>query len=276
MLIPRLSPYAFRLGPIGVHWYGVFMVIAILGGSWYLVERGRELGFDTDRLADVTFWTVVAGVVGARLVFVLANDPAWIWTDPVQTLKIWDGGLAYDGAVGGGILALWYQLRKSPLMFNHLVDWMVPGIGLGIFMVRIGNIFNHEVLGRMTELGFGRWPEQLWGSAIGVILIVRYVWIERYRTPPPGYQFWSAMFYYALLRGVIGETTRDNPLYLVHYINPYWGIGLLTLMQIFTPPILIFTGWMMRRTWRRSAVSGLAADTPGVEAPSCPGWSPQS
>ncbi len=276
MLIPRLSPYAFRLGPIGVHWYGVFMVIAIVGGSWYLVERGRELGLNTERLADATFWTVVAGVVGARLVFVLANDPAWIWTDPVQTLKIWDGGLAYDGAVGGGILALWYQLRKSPLIFNHLVDWMVPGIGLGIFIVRIGNIFNHEVLGRMTELGFGRWPEQLWGSAIGVILIVRYVWIERYRTPPPGYQFWSAMFYYALLRGVIGESTRDNPLYLVHYINPYWGIGFLTLMQIFTPPILVLTGWMMRRTWRRSATHDLAADRPGVEAPLPSEWFPQS
>lgn len=253
MLIPWLDPYAFRIGPIGVHWYGVFMVVAIVGGAWYLIERGRELGEDPDRLADIAFWTVIAGVVGARLVFVLANDPQWIWTDPVQALRIWDGGLAYDGAVGGGILALWYQLRMKPLTFNRLIDWMVPGIGLGIFLVRIGNIFNHEVLGRMTELGFGRWPEQLWGSGIGVILICRYIWIERYRTPPPGYQFWSAMFYYAILRGFIGETTRQNPLYLVHYINPYWGIGFLTLMQIFTPPILIFTGWMMRRTWRRSA-----------------------
>ena len=276
MLIPRLSPFAFHIGPIGVHWYGIFMVLAILGGAWYLVERGRELGEDPDQLANITFWTVIAGVVGARLVFVLANDPAWIWTDPVQALKIWDGGLAYDGAVGAGVLALWYQLRKSPLTFNHLIDWMVPGIGLGIFMVRIGNIFNHEVLGRMTAFGFGRWPEQLWGSAIGVILIIRYFWIERYRTPPPGYQFWSAMFYYALLRGVIGETTRDNPLYLVHYINPHWGIGFLTLMQIFTPPILVFTGWMMRRTWRQSAERLTPSDRAEVGSSSAPGWSPQS
>jgi phosphatidylglycerol:prolipoprotein diacylglycerol transferase len=277
MLIPKLNPYAFHIGPVGVHWYGIFMVLAILGGAWYLVERGREVGQDPDQLANITFWTVIAGVIGARLVFVLANDPNWIWTDPVQALKIWDGGLAYDGAVGAGVLALWYQLRKEPLTFNRLVDWMVPGIGLGIFMVRIGNIFNHEVLGRMTELGFGRWPEQLWGSSIGVILIVRYFWIQRHRTPPPGYQFWSAMFYYALLRGLIGETTRGNPLYLVHYINPYWGIGFLTLMQIFTPPIVIFTGWMMRRTWRRSAV--LLNPTTPVEtgsAASKPGWFPQS
>ena len=61
--------------------------------------------------------------------------------------------MAYDGAVGMGILAFWYQLPKKPLVFNHIVVWNV-----GIFMVRIGNNFNHEVLVRMTKLGFDRWP----------------------------------------------------------------------------------------------------------------------
>lgn len=262
MYIPWLNPYAFKIGPIGVHWYGIFMVLAILGGSWYLLDRGKELGEDPDYLANVTLWTVIWGVVGARLVFVLANDPQWIWQDPLQTLRIWDGGLAYDGAIGMGILALWVQLRHKPVVFNHLLDWAVPGVGLGIFMVRIGNIFNHEILGRMTELGFGRWPEQLIGSSIGVILIVRYFWLERYRTPPPGYQFWSAMFYYAILRGVVEETTRDNPLYLIHWVDPHYGIAVTTLMQLFTPPILVFTGWMMRRTWRRTAE--VARSAPGV------------
>ncbi|AUW93387.1 prolipoprotein diacylglyceryl transferase [Sulfobacillus sp. hq2] len=261
MDIPWLNPFAFKIGPIGVHWYGIFMVMAILGGAYYLIERGKQLGEDPDYLSNVTLWTVLWGVIGARLVFVLANEPQWIWNDPSQIVRIWDGGLAYDGAIGLGVLALWYQLRQKPLEFNYLVDWTVPGIALGIFMVRIGNIFNHEVLGRMTELGFGRWPEQLIGSSIGIFLLVRYFWIERYRTPPPGYQFWSAMFYYALLRGFIGETTRDNPLYVWHYLNPYWGIGFTTLMQLFTPAILIFTGLMMRRTWRKSATRLIPLDT---------------
>ncbi len=253
MYIPRLNPYAFHIGPIGVHWYGIFMVMAILGGSYYLIERGKQAGYDPDGLSNVLLWTVLWGVIGARVVFVLANDPQWIWTAPLQTLKIWQGGLAFDGAVGFGLLAFWIQLRSQPLIFNHIMDWAVPGIALGIFMVRIGNIFDHQVLGRMTELGFGRWPEQLWGSFIGVFLISRYFWLERHKAVPPGYQFWSAMFYYAILRGFIGETTRDNPLYIWHYLNPQWGIGFTTLMQLFTPPILIFTGLMMRRTWRASA-----------------------
>ncbi len=253
MYIPRLSPYAFKIGPVGVHWYGIFMVMAILGGSYYLIERGKQAGYDPDGLSTVLLWTVLWGVIGARVVFVLANDPQWIWTAPLQTVKIWQGGLAIDGALLFGLVAFWMQLKQRPMVFNHIMDWAVPGIALGIFMVRIGNIFDHQVLGHMTQLGFGRWPEQLWGSFIGVVLLARYFWIEHRRTPPPGYQFWSAMFYYAILRGFIGETTRDNPLYLIHYLNPHWGIGFTTLMQLFTPPILIFTGLMMRRTWRASA-----------------------
>lgn len=253
MYIPRLNPYAFKIGPIGVHWYGIFMVMAILGGGYYLLERVRQWGEDPDRMSNVVLWTILWGVVGARFVFVMANDPQWIWTDPLQTLKIWQGGLAIDGALLFGLISFWVQLRHRPILFNHIMDWVVPGICLGIFMVRIGNIFDHQVLGHMTQLGFGRWPEQLWGSFIGVFLLARYFWLEHRRTPPPGYQFWSAMFYYAILRGVIGETTRDNPLYWPHYYNAHWGIGFLTLMQWFTPSILIFTGIMMRRTWRQSA-----------------------
>jgi len=255
MYIPRLNPYIFKMGPFGVHWYGLFMVMAILGGGYYLLERVRQWGEDPDRLSSVVLWTILWGVVGARFVFVLANDPQWIWTDPLQTLKIWQGGLAIDGALGFGLLAFWVPLRHRPLLFNHMMDWTVPGIALGIFLVRIGNIFDHQVLGHMTQLGFGRWPEQLWGSFIGVFLIVRYFWLEHRRTPPPGYQFWSAMFYYAILRGFIGETTRANPLYLIHYYNPHWGIGFTTLMRLFTPPIVVLTGLMMRRTWRVSAKS---------------------
>ncbi len=263
--LPQLDPIAIHLGPIQIHWYGIFMVAAILGGVWYMLERVRDLHEDPDQLANVALWAILAGVVGARLVFVLANDPQWIWLDPLQTLRIWQGGLAYDGAVGAGILVFWLQLRRRPLVFNHIADWTIPGIGLGIFMVRIGNIFNHEVLGRMTAFGFGRWPEQLIGSAIGIFLIVRYVWLERNRPVPPGYQFWSGMFYYAVLRGFIGETTRDNPLYLFHYMNHHWGIAFTTLMQLFTPPILVFTGYMMWRTWRHSATRLVAEEESRAE-----------
>jgi phosphatidylglycerol:prolipoprotein diacylglycerol transferase len=73
--IPTLNPYAFKIGPLGVHWYGIFMVMAFLGGSYYLIERGKQAGYDPDRLSNVLLLTVLWGMIGARFVFVLANDP---------------------------------------------------------------------------------------------------------------------------------------------------------------------------------------------------------
>lgn len=260
MYLPQLSPYAFKIGPIGVHWYGIFMVTAMFLGGWYVVRQGQRYGYDPDRLSSIALWAVVGGVVGARLIFVAANDPQWFWRDPVQVLRIWDGGLSFHGAIGGGALVLLYLLRDDKRLLGRLLDWSVPGIAIGIALVRIGNIFNHEVLGRMTELGFGRWPEQLIGSAIGVALLIRYFVVAR-RNPPPylGFQFWSMVFWYQVLRGFIGETTRDNPLYLVHYVNPVWGIGFTTLTQLFTPPILAFAAYML---WRSKRNAEREAGTP--------------
>jgi phosphatidylglycerol:prolipoprotein diacylglycerol transferase len=254
MYLPQLSPYAFKIGPIGVHWYGVFMVVSMILGTVYLVRQALRMGYDSDTITNIMLWGVLGGVVGARIVFVLANEPQWIWTDPMQIVRIWQGGLAFDGGLGGGVVALLVVLKKNKRLLGRLLDWVVPGVAIGIALVRIGNIFNHEVLGRMTELGFGRWPEQLIGSAIGVGLLIRYFVVAR-RQPEPylGFQFWSFVFWYQVFRGFVGETTRDNPLYLVHYINHYWGIGFTTLMQLFTPPLLVLA-WLMLRRSRANAL----------------------
>ena len=69
--------------------------------------------------------------------FVLANEPQWLWTDPVQALRIWQGGY---GVIGGGGLTLISLLRHDKKLFGRLLDWTVPGIAIAIALVRMGNI----------------------------------------------------------------------------------------------------------------------------------------
>jgi phosphatidylglycerol:prolipoprotein diacylglycerol transferase len=97
----------------------------------------------------------------------------------------------------------------------------------------------------MTDFTFGRWPAQLIGSAIGLILLIRYFYVEAKR-PPLGYQFWSFIFYHQLLRGVVEESVRDNTLFLIHYVVPHWGLGFFTMTQWVTPPILLLCYLLMR------------------------------
>ncbi len=268
MYIPSLNPYVFQIGAFGVRWYGLFMAISMLYGAYFIIRRGMKIGFTENALTSVAIWAIVGGIVGARLVFVFANDPGWIVNDPLQVFRVWQGGLAWDGGLLGGMLAGYLAARSQKVPFQKLLDLAVPGLSFGYILVRIGNIFNHEVLGRFTEMGF-RWPAQLIGSAIGVFLLWRFFHIDRkYKNLPPGYQFWTFNLWYQVFRGLVEEAVRQNPLYGVHYINHYLGIGFMTLEQWFSPLIFAIAGVMylrIMRQWRAEGpVPAFASDAPSA------------
>lgn len=246
-MILELSPYAFTIGPIKVYWYGIFMAVSFLIGAYYLYFEGKKRGINEDFLLNLVVVVIIGGVVGARLMFVLTNFPYWFVTDPIRIIKLYEGGLSWHGGLLGGLLTGVFYARIHRVKIEELLDLSVLGLTVGYSLVRIGNIFNQEVLGRMTMLGFGRWPAQIIGSLIGVILLIRFLRLQQ-KSLPAGYQFWSFVFYHQLLRGVFEESVRDNPLFLLGYVNNYWGLGFFTLTQIATPFILLLAYWFMNRS----------------------------
>ncbi|HHY03686.1 MAG TPA: prolipoprotein diacylglyceryl transferase [Thermoanaerobacterales bacterium] len=244
-MLLELSPYAFKIGPIAVHWYGIFMAISFLVGFYYIYIMSQKTGLDEDFILNLVMMVIISGIIGARLMFVLTNYPSWFVSEPLQVFKVWEGGLAWHGGLLGGFLVGWPYCRKNSVNPNMIADWIVVGLSFGYIIVRIGNIFNQEVLGRMTQFSFGRWPAQLVGSAIGVVLLIRYFYLQN-KDLPAGYQFWSFIWYHSVLRAVFEETVRENPLFLVHYINPRWGIGFFTLTQLITPFLILFAYFMYK------------------------------
>ena len=242
-----LNPIAFKLGPFSVHLYGIFMAISFLVGSYYILKMGKKAGFDEDFILNLAMIVIISGIVGARLMFVLSNYPEWFIKEPLNVIKVWEGGLAWHGGLLGGLLAGWNYCKFNGVDPNVIADWTVVGLSVGYIIVRIGNIFNQEVLGRMTEFAFGRWPAQLIGSSIGLILLIRYFYLQR-KGMPTGYQFWSFIWYHQLLRAIFEETVRENPLFLIKYVNPRWGLGLVTLTQWFTPLVIGIAYYIYRTT----------------------------
>ena len=106
-MLVELSPIAFTIGPIPVHWYGVFMALSFLVGSYYLYNMGLKAGLDEDFILDLAMIVIVSGIVGARLMFVLTNYPGWFISDPLRVIKVWEGGLAWHGGLLGGLLSGW-------------------------------------------------------------------------------------------------------------------------------------------------------------------------
>ena len=197
----------------------------------------------------------LGGIVGARLVYVLTNWDFYS-PQPLEVLRIDHGGLSWHGGLGGGFLAAWLYGRRrlGAGDFQRLADLAVPGLAVGYVLVRIGNIFNREVLGLPAEmLPFPRHPAQLYGSAIGLaLLILHNVLARRHPNAPPGYFFWTFFLWYSVLRGAVEETFRDNPHYLVDVVNRDWGFGFLTMTQLVTP-LFVAVSLLFLRASLRSA-----------------------
>lgn len=244
-----IDPVVVRLGPLAIRWYGLLMAVSVAVGFYYLRRDASKLGYSEDFIYNLALIAVIGGIAGARAVYVATNWEAYAGSI-AAILRIDQGGLSFHGAiVGGGLAGGLYAARKG-YSFDELADLIVPGICVGIMLVRIANYINGEVLGRPAEiLPFDRQPAQFIGSAVGLVLLVVHNVLAR-RRPPAGYLFWSFVTYYSLLRGIVEESVRDNPLYAWGYVNETYGVGFFTLTQLLTP-VFVLLGWaLVRRSAR--------------------------
>lgn len=237
----------FSLGPVSIHWYGLMMALSFIIGSYLLIKNGVKKGINEEALWALCVFVIIGGVVGARLIYVLTNLADFAH-DPLEAIRIDRGGLAFHGGLLGGLAAAWITAVRYRTRMGNLLDLAVPGICIGYALVRVANIFNQEILGRpAAALFFERHPAQVYGSLIGLACLLFYHHLARKKHMQPGMLFWWFVIYYSLLRGLIEETFRENPLYLWGYVSEAWGFGFFTLTHLATPFILLLAFWMLRK-----------------------------
>ena len=146
------SPVIFEIGPYTLRYYGLFVALGIVAGTWL---TGRELarkGYDSALAIESLFFVVPLGLIGARLYYVLAEYDRYAANPFPEILAFWAGGLEIYGAVAGGIVGVllfsWYR-GISPLVF---ADAAAPGVVLGQAIGRWGDYFNQELFGRPSNL----------------------------------------------------------------------------------------------------------------------------
>src|SRR5215467_14814532 len=104
----NLDPVLLRLGPIAVHWYGLAYVVAITIALWVTLRWARHQGLHDDQTWGIFIWTAIGGLIGARLYFVI-QQPNLVQDyllNPINIIAVWNGGLAFFGAIFGACLVL--------------------------------------------------------------------------------------------------------------------------------------------------------------------------
>ena len=144
------DPIAVSIGPLSIHWYGLLFAAAFLAGVRIMGRMFAREGRDKSDLDSLLGFVVIGALVGARLGHCLLYDPAYYLANPLDILKIWEGGLASHGGVIGILLAVWAFARKGKYPFWWLLDRIAAPAALGGAFIRLGNFMNSEIVGMPT------------------------------------------------------------------------------------------------------------------------------
>ena len=172
----NMDPAIFRLGPFEIRWYGLFFALGFFLGFQIITQIYRREQRDLGHLSALFLYLMLGTVIGARLGHVLLYQPDYYLTHPWKIFMIWEGGLASHGGFAGVMIALYLYLRKHrDMSFLELADRLTIPCLLAAALIRIGNFFNSEILGRPSDLswaivfarvdGVSRHPAMLYESA---------------------------------------------------------------------------------------------------------------
>lgn len=160
------SPEIFEIGTFALRWYGLFFALGFLISQQLLYYMYRKEGKPEKDVDTLTIYMVIATIIGARLGHVIFYQPEIIWEEPWSIFLPFEfdpfrftglQGLASHGAAIGILFALWLYGRKKKPGQNYLqvVDRIVILVALAGALIRLGNFYNSEIIGKPTEKGFG-------------------------------------------------------------------------------------------------------------------------
>jgi prolipoprotein diacylglyceryl transferase len=154
LFIPSPSRAVWEIAGFPLRAYALCIIVGIIVGMVIATRRWRARGGTSDTMEMVVAVAVPCGIVGARLYHVATDYHLYFGPgrNPVDALKIWEGGLGVWGAIAGGVLGAWLVARRRQIRFLPLLDALAPGLLVAQAIGRLGNWFNQELFGRPTTL----------------------------------------------------------------------------------------------------------------------------
>ncbi|OYU39563.1 MAG: prolipoprotein diacylglyceryl transferase [Pseudorhodobacter sp. PARRP1] len=281
---PNLSPDVFSipLGPmtLTLRWYALAYIVGLLAG-WKLIVRmvntprlwSGTPPLNAEAVERLLTWVIFGVILGGRLGYVIFYQPDHFLQNPLQILRVWEGGMSFHGGFAGvAIAGIWFCKREKIAMLP-LADLMAAVAPIGLLLGRLANFVNAELWGRPTDLPWGvafpgeaaqtcagvlticaRHPSQLYEAALeGLLLLVvlNYLIWRRDWLKTPGKI--AGLFFagYGVARFLV-EFVRQPDAQFVSDGNPL-GLALhaagygLTMGQILTLPMIAVGIWFIAR-----------------------------
>jgi phosphatidylglycerol:prolipoprotein diacylglycerol transferase len=267
---PEIDPVLIQIGPVAIRWYALAYIAGILLAWRYAAALIRQQALwgargapvDKSGLEDLVLWITLGIIVGGRLGHVLFYTPTLILTDPIEILRVWNGGMSFHGGCLGVLVAVAVFVRRRGLDIFSLGDMVCAVVPIGLFLGRIANFINGELWGRPTDLPWGmvfpgagaepRHPSQIYEALLeGLVLFLLLRWATHRAglLSRPGVTAGLFFVGYGVFRSLV-ETVREPDFYM-----PEFPLG-MTMGMILSLPMVIFGAWLIRRGLAQGPAAG--------------------
>lgn len=228
-----MYPIVCKIGPFTIYSYGLLFALATLVCIFLLSKDAKRLGLSQDFAIDFTFWILIGGILGARVLYILLNL-RFFSDNPGEIFKLWHGGLVWHGGLIGAIIFGIFYLKIKRLAVIETLDLISPYVALGQAIGRIGCFLNGCCYGKPSSFGLyfpmyntKLFPAQLF-SSLNLFLIFIFLKYIQKKSYHPGKILFSYLILASLERLIVEFLRGDSPAFI-------WN---LTIFQVIS--LIIF------------------------------------
>ena len=250
MFINNFDPVAFTIFSLEIRWYSMAYIFGIIIGWIYCVNFLINDNEMKKKFEDFISFLIIGIILGGRIGYICFYNPSYYFENPIETIKVWKGGMSFHGAVIGILLASYVFSKNNKVNNFKLLDLISAASPIGIFFGRISNFINSELYGKTTDFFLSvkftkidnlyRHPSQLYEAFLeGIILfiILNIIFFKKnYKIGTCSYLF---LLCYGIFR-IISELFRE-PDFQLGYIYDLFSMGsILSFLMILSGITMIY------------------------------------
>ena len=269
------DPVIFNIGFFSLRWYSLMFILGFIIGSKLMEVYYKHDGVNPEKVYTLFLYCFIGTIIGARLGHCLFYEPEYYLANPIEIFKTWKGGLASHGGTLGVFLAVLLYAKMDKLSSLWVLDRLGIAVAPVAALIRVGNLFNHEIYGHVTSLPWGfRFIENIGAWQRGAEPI--------FTEPSHPTQIYEALCYFlifvinaylyyntnarnrrGLLLGVF-FTGVFGSRFLIEYVKnvqvDFESGMLLDMGQILSIPFIVGGIWLIMRALNRPLTDNVSGD----------------
>ena len=183
MFTNNFDPVAFELFSLSIRWYSLAYIFGIIFG-WIYCKKILIKNYRIQKLfEDYISYLIIGLIIGGRLGYVIFYNFIYFLSNPIEIFMIWNGGMSFHGGLIGILISSYLFAKKNESNIYIFLDLVAITAPIGIFLGRISNFINSELVGKVTNSSWGvifpnfdnklRHPSQLYEAFLeGIILFI--------------------------------------------------------------------------------------------------------